>query len=126
MPWPGKIFPELFNNVQDAGDGFPGLQGAIRNWTKDYLHSGGIETGILMEDNDITGLRGIYGETGYFITGVIGIIPDAHVYGIIRPYESTADPFDSGTQDGELYWNENDEALYRWEEDIEAWIQIGS
>ena len=60
QPWPGKIFPELFNNTQDAGDGYPGLQGAIRNWTKDYLHSGGMETGLRVAGNDITGVNLLY------------------------------------------------------------------
>lgn len=63
QPWPGKILPLTFNNVADAGDGFPGVQYAMRIWTKDYLHSGGMETGFDMSSqaiwaSDITGNLG--------------------------------------------------------------------
>ena len=37
LPWPGKIMPQLFNDVEDAGDGYPGLQRCMKTWTKDYF-----------------------------------------------------------------------------------------
>ena len=43
----GKIDPRLFNNCEDAGDGEPGLQAAIRDnieyWLNYYLHNGGMD-----------------------------------------------------------------------------------
>ena len=116
QPWAGKIFPELFNDTEDAGDGFPGLQAALHTWTKDYLHSGALESGVNFGGYDIVDVT----------TGNIDMIPNTNVYGIIRPREDNTIPFVSGTHDGELYWDKNDEALYRWEDDILAWIQIGS
>jgi hypothetical protein len=65
-PWPGKIFPELFNDVEDAGDGWPGLQACLHTWTKDYLHSGGMETGIDMATHDISGATKVSADTGMF------------------------------------------------------------
>lgn len=60
QPWPGKAIPLVFNNIADAGDGYPGVQWAMRVWTKDYLHSGAMETGLDMNSQaiwagDITG-----------------------------------------------------------------------
>lgn len=80
QPWQGKIFPELFNDVEDAGDGHPGLQACLHTWTKDYLHSGGIETGLLMEGEDITGVANLY-TTNAIINGDITGNTNLHIGG---------------------------------------------
>ncbi len=46
---PGRVDMVVFQNVADAGDGYPGLQRAFRN----YLHDGGMENDIDMNDLSI-------------------------------------------------------------------------
>lgn len=60
--YPGMMVPEMFNDVEDAGDGNPGLQRAIKNWAYWYLHSGNIGSGIHMAGYDITGINNLYGN----------------------------------------------------------------
>ena len=112
--YPGMIIPEMFNNSQDIGDGYPGLQGAVRNWVTWWLHSGNMDSGLDLNGYDLTGVSSIIAVSGTIFRGVLS------------PYKSSSSPFDSGTQDGEIYWNDTDESLYRWDDTIEAWIQIGT
>lgn len=60
--FPGMLVPEHFNNNQDAGDGFPGLQGAIRNWATWWLHSGNMDSGLHIAGYDITGANLVYAD----------------------------------------------------------------
>lgn len=66
--YPGMIIPEMFNNSQDIGDGFPGLQGAVRNWVTWWLHSGNMDSGLNIVGFDITGVNLLYVDN---ITGEI-------------------------------------------------------
>jgi hypothetical protein len=140
--YPGMIIPEMFNNSQDIGDGFPGLQGAIRNWTTWWLHSGNMDSGLHLAGYDITGVNLLYADrmetdlihdgnltgldgtiSGYKIVSMLtGVI----VRGIISPRQSDVAPFSSGSQEGELYWDENDETMYRWDDTAETWIEVGT
>ena len=58
--YPGMTIPEMFNNNEDAGDGHPGMQRAIRNWVYWYLHSGNIGSGLHIAGYDITGVNLLY------------------------------------------------------------------
>ena len=140
--YPGMIIPEMFNNSQDIGDGFPGLQGAVRNWVTWWLHSGNMDSGLHIKGYDITGVNLLYANriettlvhdgdltvldgtiSGYkTVTMLTGVIHRA----IISPRQSDAALFLSGSQDGELYWDENDESMYRWDNTAETWIEIGT
>jgi len=86
--YPGMIIPEMFNNTGDAGDGNPGMQRAIRNWTTWWLHSGNMDSGLHVAGYDITGVENIFASTitgqnisgdlisgtrGYFTTDLTGI-----------------------------------------------------
>ena len=63
--FPGMLVPEHFNNNQDAGDGFPGLQGAVRNWVTWWLHSGNMDSGLHIAGYDITGANLVYADKIY-------------------------------------------------------------
>jgi hypothetical protein len=112
--YPGMIIPEMFNNSQDIGDGYPGLQGAIRNWVTWWLHSGNMDSGLHLAGYDITGVENVIAQSGTIIRGIISPRQD-----------NVVATFTNGTQEGELYWSEVDEALYRWHEAEQYWIQIG-
>lgn len=139
--YPGMIVPEMFNDTGDAGDGFPGVQRAIHNYTKWWLHSGNMDSGLHIAGYDITGVEAFYVNTiqsnvqhqgdltgSQTISGYENLSVASGVIecGILSPYESSSAPFDSGTQDGELFWDTVSESLYRWESDIEAWIEVGT
>jgi len=62
----------LFQNVDNAGDGYPGLQKAIRNWVKHYLKDGLMEDQIDMNSNDIVNINDIE-ASNISITGNITI-----------------------------------------------------
>jgi len=53
----GRFDPRLLNNVNDAGDGFPGLQKLLRNWVqywvKYYLHNGVLEQDLDLNNKNI-------------------------------------------------------------------------
>ena len=70
--WPGKILPEYFNNVSDAGDGNPGLQRAVRNWAKWYLHSGNLDSGINASNEDVFNVANLnVNDSGVFGNRII-------------------------------------------------------
>ncbi|MHA1408730.1 MAG: hypothetical protein ACTSQY_00180 [Candidatus Odinarchaeia archaeon] len=48
-----RLDPRLFQNTDDAGDGKPGLQKALRNWVKHYLSDGVNESDIDLNNNTI-------------------------------------------------------------------------
>ena len=53
---PGRIDPRLFNNIPDAGDGYPGLQRMIRTWARNFMRNymqGGMPFNINMNNHDI-------------------------------------------------------------------------
>ena len=71
-------------------------------------------------ENYVSGFKHIDIQTGAF--GVLSCTT-----GIITPRQDAVHAtFANGTQEGELYWSETDEALYRWHEAEQYWIQIGS
>ena len=72
--YPGMIIPEMFNNTQDVGDGFPGLQAAVRNWVTWWLHSGNMDSGLNLNGYDITGVENVVFSsiTGNLISGTKG------------------------------------------------------
>lgn len=132
--YPGMIIPEMFNNSQDIGDGFPGLQGAIRNWVTWWLHSGNMDSGLHLNGHDLTGVNLLYAnqiETDVYHNGDLTGVGTLSGYGIIATgvfsprQDAIVSTFTNGTQEGELYWSEADEALYRWHETNGYWIQIG-
>jgi len=66
LPYGGLMVPELFNNTGNAGDGYPGLQAAIRNWTKYWLSGGTIDHDVDLNSNDITGAQTISSVSGNY------------------------------------------------------------
>lgn len=70
--WRGKILPIEFNDIQDAGDGNPGLQAAVKNWSKWYLHSGHMETGLDMTSYPIWNAAEISGTQVYVSDSITG------------------------------------------------------
>jgi len=60
--FPGMILPEQFNNTGNAGDGFPGLQLAVRNWVQYYLSGGTMVTGMDMNSYKITNMADPAGD----------------------------------------------------------------
>ena len=59
-PYPGMIVPESLNDLADDGSGYPGMQRAIFNRMRWYLHSGNMESGIHMANEDVTGVNLLY------------------------------------------------------------------
>ena len=64
----GRIDLTLFQNSDDVGDGFPGLQKMIRNWVKYYLENGVMENQINMNNKDIDNLKDIDGNVIFVST----------------------------------------------------------
>ncbi len=143
QPFPGMIVPKMFNDDEDDGSGYPGLQRAVFNRTTWWLHSGNMDSGLHLAGYDITGVNLLYvdnitgnvdhygdwsGDASYSISGYgnLSVATGVIERGILSPYESSSEPFNSGTQDGELFWDTVTESMYRWEVDIEAWIEIGT
>ena len=57
--FPGRFDPRLLQNVDNVGDGSPGLQKAIRNWVKDHLHYGSMDLDLDLNSNSINNLKSI-------------------------------------------------------------------
>jgi len=78
LPYLGLMVPELFNNTGNAGDGYPGLQGAVRNWTKKWLSGGAMDHDINLNTYDLTGdqsnISGFQTFNSDQITGISGLI----------------------------------------------------
>ena len=53
LRFPGRFDPMLLQNVDNAGDGNPGMQKAMRNWIQHYLHDGIMEQTLDMNSKDI-------------------------------------------------------------------------
>lgn len=81
---PGRIDLRLFQNIDDAGDGHPGLQKIIRNWVhywvKYYLHDGVIEQALDMNSKDIDKVQNLDVDGNADIDGTLDVagVVDVH------------------------------------------------
>lgn len=58
---PGRIDLKLFQNIDDVGDGYPGMQKAIRNWVRHLLSDGILDIDFDMNDYKISDVSEIDG-----------------------------------------------------------------
>lgn len=57
----GRFDPRLLQNVEDSGDGMPGLQKATRNWTRYFFGSGVLDIDIDMNNHNLDSVGSIDG-----------------------------------------------------------------
>ena len=145
LPWGVQLVPNLFNNVADAGDGNPGVQRAMRNWTKLWLSGGAMDhdidansyniSGNEITGNIVSGSQGIHTQlTGdKFKSSQRGDFQQLDVSGSFCMFNQ-GNGFSGRTanrQEGEIYYDTSGDSLDRWQTGATtpsggAWIEIGT
>ena len=59
LRFPGRWDPRLLQNIDDAGDGYPGLQKAVRNWVKYWLHDGVMDQALDLNNQNLDNLNNL-------------------------------------------------------------------
>jgi len=59
LRFPGRFDPKLLQNIPNAGDGYPGLQRAVRNWVRYYLHEAQMEQNLDLNSHNIDNINNL-------------------------------------------------------------------